>query len=193
MMDVQTSSTNKIFGIGLSKTATTSLVRALRLLGYETKDFPSLRYIPGFAFYIKPHQLEQYEAFTDAAVIPFYKKLDRQFPNSKFIYTIRDRESWLKSCEKYPRFQRPIYNLPLKVIKLRRTLYKTVKFDEQKFTAAYEKHHQDVLDYFANRPDDLLILDICGGEQWQPLCAFLNQPIPEQAFPFANARNNNYQ
>jgi len=183
----------KIFGIGLSKTATTSLARALRVLGYKTKDFPSLRYVPGFSFYIKPHQFEQYKALTDASVIPFYKQLDQQFPNSKFIYTIRDRESWLKSCKKYPRFQRPIYKLPLKVIKLRKTLYNTVKFDEQKFITAYKRHHDDVLDYFADRPDDLLILDICGGEQWQPLCDFLSQSIPEEDFPFANARKNDYQ
>ncbi|MEL6942638.1 MAG: sulfotransferase family protein, partial [Bacteroidota bacterium] len=191
-MSSQKVAINKIFGIGLSKTGTTSLARALRILGYSTKDFPSLRYIPGAAFYIKPHQLEAYQAFTDVSIIPFYKKLDQQFPNSKFIYTIRDRESWLTSCEKYPRFQRPIYNLPLKVIKLRKSLYGTVKFNEQKFNAAYERHHQDVLDYFAERPNDLLILNICGGEQWEPLCSFLDVALPSEIFPFANARSNNY-
>jgi len=192
-MNLQAMSINKIFGIGLSKTATTSLASALQILGYKTKHFPSVRYVPSLAFHIKPHQLEQFDAFTDASIIPFYKKLDDQFTNSKFIYTIRDRESWLKSCEKYPRFQRPIYNLPLKVIKLRRKLYGTVKFDKQKFATAYDHHHKEVLYYFADRPNDLLILDICGGEQWQPLCNFLNQSIPDRAFPFANARNNNYQ
>jgi len=79
------------------------------------------------------------------------------------------------------------------VIKLRKSLYGTVKFNEQKFNAAYERHHQDVLDYFAERPNDLLILNICGGEQWEPLCSFLDVALPSEIFPFANARSNNYQ
>ena len=32
------SSVSKIFGIGLSKTGTTSLANALQILGYKTKD-----------------------------------------------------------------------------------------------------------------------------------------------------------
>jgi len=38
----------KIFGIGLSKTGTSSLAHALEILGYKTRDYPGLeRYAPG--------------------------------------------------------------------------------------------------------------------------------------------------
>ena len=38
----------KIFGIGLSKTGTTSLASALEQLGYRTRDYPGLQsYVPG--------------------------------------------------------------------------------------------------------------------------------------------------
>ena len=185
-------SSPKIFGIGLSKTGTTSLARALHKLGYLTKDFPSLNYKPHRLIGINEEQLSYYTAFTDVSVVPFYKELDQRFPNSKFIYTIRDQEEWLQSCNHYPRFNRSIFNLPLKVIKLRQEIYGTVKFDQAKFIAAYKKHHEDVVTYFKDRPEDLLIINICKGEKWQPLCQFLQQPLPEESFPFANVRANGY-
>jgi hypothetical protein len=50
----------------------------------------------------------------------------------------------------------------------------------------YETHVRNVLHYFSGRKDDLLVIDICGGEGWQPLCDFLQVPIPPRAFPHAN-------
>lgn len=183
---------NKIFGIGLSKTGTTSLARALYQLGFATKDFPSVKYVPHRLLHIRAEQLHHYQAFTDITVIPFYKQLDKEFPNSKFIYTVRNRDNWLKSCAYYPRFLRPVYRLPLKVIKMRQLIYNTVRYDQEKFIAAYERHDADVLEYFKDRPDDLLTIDICGGDAWQPICEFLDVPIPIVPFPLANARKNNY-
>ena len=37
------------------------------------------------------------------------------------------------------------------------------------------------------RPDDLLVLDICGGRAgWEVLCPFLGVPVPNTPFPNAN-------
>ncbi|MEM1325064.1 MAG: sulfotransferase family protein [Bacteroidota bacterium] len=185
-------STNKIFGIGLSKTATTSLACALRQLDIPTKDFPSLAYTPHRLKGIREVQLQDYQAFTDIPTIPFYKAYDQRFPNSKFIYTIRERTSWLASCEKYPRFSKPIWRLPLKVIKLRQVIYRSIKFNEMKFSDAYDRHHEAVMTYFQDRPEDLLILNICGGDEWAQLCPFLGKEIPDVPFPFANVRRNGY-
>lgn len=182
----------KIFGIGLSKTGTTSLGAALQVLGYKTKDFPSIRYIPHALLYIKDHNLNNYDAFTDIPVIPFYKKLDKKYPGSKFIYTTREKESWLRSCQRYPRFHIPLYRLPFKIIKLRQTIYKTYRFDYEKFDQAYDRHHQDVLNYFKLRPQDLLVLDINEENKWGKICQFLNHPVPDRKFPFRNSRKYNY-
>ncbi|MEM0993228.1 MAG: sulfotransferase, partial [Bacteroidota bacterium] len=141
---------------------------------------------------INEEQLNYYTAFTDVSVVPFYKELDQAFPNSKFIYTVRDRKEWLASCRQYPRFNKSVFNLPFKIIKLRQEVYGTVKFDKEKFIAAYEKHHEDVMNYFKDRPEDLLVINICKGQKWKPLCQFLNQPLPKAKFPFANARVNGY-
>ena len=39
------------------------------------------------------------------------------------------------------------------------------------------------MEYFKNRPQDFLNLDIIGGEGWEKLCEFLGKPIPDVPFP----------
>ena len=75
----------KVFGIGLSKTGTTSLSAALAILGYRSKHFP------------KDEDFARYDAFSDITVAMKFKTLDRFFPGSQFIYTVRDEPAWLAS------------------------------------------------------------------------------------------------
>lgn len=48
-------------------------------------------------------------------------------------------------------------------------------------------------DYFAGRPEDLLIMDICAGDGWEKLCPFLGFEIPETPFPHLNTRAEKVQ
>ncbi len=42
--------------------------------------------------------------------------------------------------------------------------------------------------HFAERPGDLLVIDICGGDtRWEPLCKFLGVDVPTIPFPSTNA------
>jgi 3'(2'), 5'-bisphosphate nucleotidase len=65
-------------------------------------------------------------------------------------------------------------------------LYGCTVFDEQKFRCGYENFINDVLHYFKDRPQDLLILDIAAEEGWEKLSPFLGRPIPETPFPKSN-------
>ena len=47
--------------------------------------------------------------------------------------------------------------------------------------------HAEVRRYFSNRPDDLLELNIAGGQGWEALCPFLGLAAPDQPFPRLNA------
>lgn len=70
---------------------------------------------------------------------------------------------------------------------LRRQLYGTIDFDPDLFAQAYERHESRVLSYFAERPHDLLVFDICGGRtDWERLCSFLGVPVPTVPFPNTN-------
>lgn len=176
----------KIFGIGLSKTGTSSLATALQILGYRVKDYPGIEvYRPGDLSCIGRSLLETYDALTDTPIPSFYRELDRAFPGSKFILTIRERDGWLKSCqkqftEKLAAKQNEAHN------RLFMDLYGTTVFDAAKFSAGYDRFVADVMDYFRARPKDLLVMDITAGEGWEKLCPFLGRDIPDAPFPKAN-------
>jgi hypothetical protein len=47
-----------------------------------------------------------------------------------------------------------------------------------------EEIYDDVLNYFIDRPSlPFTILDIIGGDGWEPLCKFLGMEIPGEPFP----------
>lgn len=177
---------SKIFGIGLSKTGTSSLAQALQILGYRTLDnMGAGRYVAGDLSSIDLATVEAYEALTDTPIPSFYRELDRRFPGSKFILTVRDRAGWLKSCMKQfsPRFGQT-QSEPNR--RLFEDLYGTNVFDEAKFAAGYDRFVAGVHEYFRDRPQDLLVLNVTAGEGWEKLCPFLGRPIPDVAFPKAN-------
>jgi hypothetical protein len=185
----------KIFGLGLSRTGTTSLTKGLQILGYNALHFPGI-------FSYKSGQLlpnflisDQYDALTDTPVVRFYKELDTHYPDSKFIITIREKEAWLESCRKYfypGRFSKdsmPLSFLSSEVIyQLHMDIYGANEFKYEIFSKAYDRHYADVTAYFKGREDDLLVLDICDKtpDSWQKICTFLNKSVPNKSFPSLN-------
>lgn len=167
----------RCWGIGLGRTGTNSFCSALRLLGYErvqhNPPFENLRFLEGGA---------------DNGVLLFYKYLDYKFPNSKFVLTVRPLESWLDSMA-YAAGQFLINGHDDDVAIMRRMLlYESVTFDSERFAQAYHRHHADVRRYFADRPSDLLEMDLLRGDGWHALCSFLDLPIPDAPFPHLHAR-----
>ena len=165
----------KIFGIGLAKTGTTSLNDAFAILGIASIGCPA-----------SISDIRRFEAATDGIVADRFEELDRVFPHSKFIYTVRDRNSWLRSYTGYRgRKHSPMPGSE----EMTRRLYGTTGTDEQTLIEAYQRHERHVLEYFRDRPDDLLVMDICGGRaDWEALCVFLGKPVPEEPFPSSNTK-----
>lgn len=195
----------KVFGIGLSKTGTSSLTEALELLGYRTGHGSAgretqeevYRFFATRSDHIHLSVLESnyYDALTDTPVCCIYQGLDKAYPGSKFILTIREKEAWLRSYQRQweasDRFSGPGSHS---------TLAHYTRFINQKvfghpgrqvdtaeiLSPAYDRYVAEVLAYFKERPNDLLILDICGGEGWSKLAPFLDAAIPEVPFPWKN-------
>jgi 3'-phosphoadenosine 5'-phosphosulfate (PAPS) 3'-phosphatase len=176
----------KIFGIGLSKTGTSSLAQALQFLGFKTKDYMGIeRYVCGDLSSIDMDTVLAHDALTDTPIPSFYRELDARFPGSKFILTVRDRDGWLNSCRK--QFNERFAAAQIGAHKrLFEDLYGTDVFDEHLFETGYKKFVAGVLDYFKSRSADLLILDVAAGEGWEKLCPFLGRPVPDVPFPKAN-------
>jgi len=176
----------KIFGIGLSKTGTTSLANALEILEFKVKDCIGVtQYVKNDISSIDANIIEHNDAFTDTPIPSFYKELDNNYPGSKFILTIRDTEGWLKSCKNQFN-QRLAEKRPDAANQLFLDLYDTIIFDEEKFKHSYKKFTDDALEYFKDRPNDLLVINVSKGEGWEKLCPFLNKPTPEALFPKSN-------
>lgn len=164
----------KIFGIGLPKTGQTSLAMAMRILGYKVFQYP-----------YRLSQIRKNDFSLDLPVTIRFKELDRKFPNSKFIMTVRDYNSWIASMRnhyrRYPASKR--YKAQLK---FRMRFWGTTRFNERVMQKKYHKHYQNVLKYFKGREEDLLIINIVGGEGWKALCPFLGKKISRKKFPKEN-------
>jgi hypothetical protein len=170
------SSTGKIFGIGLGRTGTTSLTKALRLLGFTAIHFPT-----------SLDQINKHDAATDITVTNSYKKLDTMFPGSKFILTMRERDDWLNSCENYWRQQESKFDQIPFVGQLRQAVYGTTVFNRQHMNDVYAAHERSVRQHFEKRLDDVLFINFCGSEErWANLCTFLNVAEPNLPFPHHN-------
>jgi 3'-phosphoadenosine 5'-phosphosulfate (PAPS) 3'-phosphatase len=176
----------KIFGIGLSKTGTSSLAQALEILGYRTRDYPGLaQYLPGDLATLDPALLENHDALTDTPIPSLYPALDARYPGAKFILTVRGMDGWLKSCQKQFT-EKHAAALAAGHHQLFTDLYGCTVFDDTRFRQGYAKFVGEVETYFRDRPDDLLIIDVTAGEGWEKLCPFLGKPIPDLPFPKAN-------
>lgn len=168
---------SRCWGIGLGRTGTSSLCEAFRRLGYR-----NVLHNPYF------EQLATADAGADNGVLIFYKYLDYKFPGSKFVLTLRDRDSWLRSME-YANAIYKVTSLDDDVPIMRRMLlYETVRFDRGKYCAAYDRHLAEVRRYFRDRRTDLLEMDIIAGDGWDKLCPFLGTPAPAAAFPHLHRR-----
>jgi hypothetical protein len=92
------------------------------------------------------------------AHVDYYKLLDQQYPGSKFILNTRNVDDWIKSrswFEINPGAPKTEYLEYAKLIHNTDTdgIYKI-------WTKQWNDHHADVINYFKNRPEDLLIYDI---------------------------------
>ena len=169
---------SKIFGIGLSKTGTTSLANALQVLGYKTKDnMGVVTYATGDLSSVDLHVVDANDALTDTPIPSFYRELDTGYPGSKFILSVRDAEGWLKSCKK--QFTQRFAEVQTDAHKrLFIDLYGTDVFDDSRFASGYARFVDGVREYFKDRPHDLLIINIVADEGWEKLCPFCSDPCP---------------
>jgi hypothetical protein len=173
-----------VFGIGLGRTGTTSLTLALIELGYRAVHYP----FPDRILDGELGLLDPFDAATDTPIAAVFPSLDARHPGSRFIHTTRAVEPWLRSARKFwermPTFldergMRTARRVSLEV-------YGCPEFDERTYRRAHAQHDRRVRAYFADRPDDLLTIDLTAGGGWPELCAFLGKPVPDGPFPVAN-------
>src|SRR5262245_21298932 len=173
----------KIVGIGLPKTGTTTLGYCFRRFGLKHRTYDM-----DLALQVKRNQLdralkeaEKYEAFEDWPWFSIYRELDQRFPNSKFILTLRkDADTYVRSLKGHheregirnPAFVKPPWWDEIFGVEPSQWNYETS-------AQRYERHNQQVLEYFADRINrDLLVVCWENGDGWPELSRFLNKRCP---------------
>lgn len=171
----------KVFCIGFQKTGTTSLERALKVLGYRVCSGVGVHdpEIGDKALDLALEAVPKFDAFRDNPWPILFREMDAAFPGSKFILSTRSTRSWLRSVTGHFGDS----SSPMRV-----WIYGVgaPKGNEAAFVARFEKHNQTVLEYFRDRQRDLLVIDLTRGDGWKKLCAFLEQPVPNAPFPHGN-------
>jgi hypothetical protein len=175
----------KVFGIGFHKTATTSLAKALSYLGYRVTgpNWVDNRNIAEEVYEMAFDLVNRFDAFQDNPWPILYKELDRKFPGSKFILTLRPSDQWIRSV---------VNHFDEKETPMREWIYGVgrPKGNEDAYIWRYERHNREVLEYFKDRSEQLLVLNITAGEGWTKLCPFLGEQIPTIGFPCANTASD---
>jgi hypothetical protein len=205
--------TEYIFQLGMVCAGSTSLCKALNIL-----EIPSLHFqdpdgkifetevilenikLNRRLFY--PYD-EKWRGFLDFNGKFFYKTLYEMYPKSKFIYTWREYEPWLKSALRLsqnlwrngdpvrigpPNKQVVLINNNRDMINqdIPKKEFELIKTDRWN----YWKHNQQIPEFFKNDPR-FLEMKICDGNNdgWEKLCNFLGKDIPNVDFP--NIPSNN--
>lgn len=174
---------NKVFGVGLARTGTTSLHHAMGVLGLRSAP-DSVPLLSG----IDLDFLRNHDAFFDNP-IPFrYRELDTVCPDSAWIVTQRPVDDWLSSMQWLfgPGLDRLSPDMRVVGDRVHRQLYGSVKFDERRLRSIYERHYAELEVWVVGRPSVWIHLN--DGFSWDPICELLNRPVPRQPFPHTNRR-----
>jgi len=166
---------NKIFGIGLPKTGTSSLAKAISILGYRVLHNP-------YEWRKNIYDKGLYQAPNDNwdVVCNFgewnYPQFDRLYPGSCFILTLRPKDLWLETCKKW--FGKTPGNENVRI-----DIFGTKVFSTEQFCFIYKEHYKTAIEYFSKRKDFLIFQE---PFKWEPLCFFLEKPVPKMLYPWEN-------
>lgn len=199
----------KVFCIGFNKSGTTSLRAALKLLGYRIGKQQDAELLLEDWAIRDFNRLIDYchsaDAFQD---IPFsldytYQALDSAFPGSKFILTIRNSpDIWFQSLlnfhtkrlgkEKLPTpddHQKDLYVYKGWIWRAHELIYGITEdqlYDEIVYKNCYIRHNETAIDYFKNRHNDFLVLNLSDHGSMNTLCDFLGQEWDGTKMPWHN-------
>ena len=184
----------KVFGIGLSKTGTTSLAAALSALGFNTVHWQN----PLTCEIISDADSYLFDALTDAPVCLAFEKYYYLFPASKFIYTVRPFRTWRRSILGHFKRHRGISGFRELKRSVRRPkelrfgsrhceINQTLYGNYANLREAYETYDRRVRTFFRDKPKErFLVFDVFAGHGWFELCTFLDTKPPAIPFPFEN-------
>lgn len=198
----------KVVGAGFGRTGTASLKAALEQLGFSKcyhmmevfarpDDVPRWQAAAAGEPIDWEGLFEGYQATVDWPGCTFYQELLAYYPDARVILSVRDPEAWYKSATdtiyKLQKRGFPMSLVPLVVPRLRRfiKMVRTViwqntfhnRFEDEGYAlSVFSDHIAEVKRTVP--PEKLLVFEVKEG--WEPLCRFLEVPVPNTPFPRLN-------
>jgi len=162
----------KIFCIGYIKTGTKSIGYCLKELGYDhlsfnpyvAKDFQESNFKKLIQYASKFDSFDDIP-WNDEKLIPI---LDKSYPNSKFIYLIREDKDWMSSFKNWTHY----------------LTEKEINYDD--WFKRFVKHKEFVDKYFSEREEDIIRINVKNNEDFAKLLRFLNKTSSLKEFPHLN-------
>lgn len=193
-----------VIGTGVGRTGTYSLRIALNQLGFgpcyhmeEVLKNASAQ-VPLWAEAVDGNQdwtaiYSGYESAVDWPTAGFFRELFKEYPRARFVLTQRDPENWADS------FGATIYKLLSGRDQAPPTMHAWLDMskgvisrtgfppglDRDGLVEAFKAHNEAVKDTIP--ASQLLVYAIKDG--WEPLCTFLDVPVPDEPFPRTNDRS----
>ena len=192
----------KVICAGLGKTGTTSLAKALQILGFNVYDFTEhfefhlQQWLDSFETHRHPNFKEIYQgvdAVTDVPPAFWFEEISADFSEAKVILTVRDSEdAWVKSWKEHLQINSRMIPFYVKLLfyilprmkkrkhfldALRQAIYGSSNPEATAlFRVKYRQHNE--------RVEKLLVFNVKQG--WKPLCEFLGCDVPSSPFPRVN-------
>lgn len=208
----------KIIGAGYGRTGTKSLQLALQQLGYgKCYHMEELFRNPQGVKQWKNAMLKRkvnweelfagYQSMVDFPGCIYYKELFDHYPDSKVVLSVRDPEAWYESARATIYSFDPRVSLKLKMLlssvysSTARDLFKVIllnnksiwgnhfdgKFEDKDYAIQKFKNHIEEVKNTIPK-DRLLVHEAKDG--WEPLCKFLDKPIPKEPYPRTNQQKD---
>jgi len=195
----------RVIGVGLGRTGTLSLKVALERLGcgpcyhmmevFEHPDHVRLWAAAARGEAVDWNDLfAAYQATTDWPACTFWRSLVAAYPEAKVLLSVRDPERWYESVHGtiYQVFRHQ-FSAPggMPELEAYRDMIQAVVWegtfggrfeDRAQAIEAFRRHTADVVGDVP--PERLLVYEL--GQGWEPLCAFLGVPVPDEPFPHLN-------
>lgn len=190
----------KIIGAGMGRTGTASLKVALETLGvgrcyHMSEVLKNPGFIRGWIDAAEGNAdwdeiFSGYAATVDNPGCNYWKELAAYYPEAKVILTTRNADKWFESTNETIHsadFARFVKRSPFgeMVQKIMWDRMENRMQDRGHMVEFFNRHSQEII---ATIPSErLLVYEVSDG--WEPLCEFLESPVPDVEFPRINSRD----
>lgn len=196
----------RVIGAGFGRTGTLSLKQALDDLGFGptyhmNEVFRNRSHLQQWLDYAETGTADwsrlfgKYRATADFPACCAWEELYDEYPDAKVVLSVRDPASWWESTATvlyptrtmYPRWLKRLVPFTQGWLDMTDQLVWSGvfggRFQDKAYATEVFRQHIEAVRARCD-PERLLVFEVSEG--WQPLCEFLDVPVPDKPFPHVN-------